>query len=335
MTDLLGYGCFFLTMALTYAVMCLGLNVQWGQTGVFNVGVAGFVAIGAYTSALLTTPEAAGRLGGFELPIVVGWIGAFVVAGVLSALVGWMTIRLRSDYLAITTFGFAVAIQLAALNLQGLTGGPFGVGFIPRPFNAYAGDPLAFGLSNLAVVAVLVVLVYAVLQQLTRSPWGRVLRAIREDETAAASLGKNPTRFRLQAFALGGAIMGLGGAVQAHFIGFIAPENYVPMLTFQVWAMLIVGGSGNNRGAILGAVLVWGIWALSAAFIDVVSPAGQQARAAALQIVVIGVLLCIILLLKPRGLIGELSTVSRHIGEAGASPDGLAAQSGPTETGTS
>lgn len=333
MTDLLGYGCFFLTMALTYAVMCLGLNVQWGQTGVFNVGVAGFVAIGAYTSALMTTPEAAGRLGGFDLPIAVGWIGAFVVAGLLSALIGWMTIRLRSDYLAITTFGFAVAIELAALNLQPLTGGPFGIGFIPRPFNAYAGDPLAFGLGNLAVVAVLVGLVYAVLQQLTRSPWGRVLRAIREDETAAASLGKNPTRFRLQAFALGGAIMGLGGAVQAHFIGFIAPENYLPMLTFQVWAMLIVGGSGNNRGAILGAVLVWGIWALSAGLLDAVAPSGQQARAAALQIVVIGVLLCIILLLKPRGLIGELGTVSRHIGDADAPPDDLAAQAGPIETG--
>jgi branched-chain amino acid transport system permease protein len=326
MTDIIGYGGFFLTMALTYAIMCLGLNLQWGQTGVFNVGVAGFVAIGAYTSALLTTPAAAGRFGGFELPIGIGWIGAFLVAGLLSAAIGWMTIRLRADYLAITTFGFAVAIQLAALNLQGLTGGPFGIGFIPRPFNAYASSPLVFGLGNLAVVGVVVVVVYSVLQQLTRSPWGRVLRAIREDETAAASLGKNPTRFRLQAFALGGAIMGLGGAVQGHCIGFIAPENYLPMLTFQVWAMLIVGGSGNNRGAILGAVLVWGIWALSAAFIDAVSPAGQQARAAALQIVIIGVLLCIILLLKPRGVIGELRTVSRHLGEVDSTSGDPAAE---------
>jgi branched-chain amino acid transport system permease protein len=160
-----------------------------------------------------------------------------------------------------------------------------------------------------------------------------VLRAIREDETAAASLGKNPTRFRLQAFALGGAIMGLGGAVQAHFIGFIAPENYLPMLTFQVWAMLIVGGSGNNRGAILGAIIVWGVWALSAGLLGAVAPSGQQARAAALQIVVIGVLLCIILLLKPRGLIGELGTVSRHIGDAGAPPDDLATPAGPIESG--
>ena len=250
MIDLVAYACFFLTVALGYAIMCLGLNVQWGQTGVFNVGVAGFVAVGAYASVLLTTPPTVDRLGGFELPIGVGWLAAFLVSGALSALIGWLTIRLRSDYLAIATFGFAVTVQLAALNLESVTGGPFGVGFVPRPFGAWAREPLRFAAANLAVVAVLVIALYLVLQRLTRSPWGRVLRAIREDEAAAESLGKNPTAFRVQAFALGGAIMGLGGAVQAHFIGFIAPENYLPMLTFQVWAMLVVGGSGNHRGAI-------------------------------------------------------------------------------------
>jgi len=316
--DLLAYGCFFLTMALTYAIMCLGLNVQWGQTGVFNVGVAGFVATGAYASVLLTTPATAERFGGFELPVAVGWIAAFVVAGLLSAAVGWLTIRLRADYLAITTFGFAVTVQLAVLNLESITGGPFGVGFVPRPFDAWAGEPLLFAGANLAVLLVLVGVLYAALERLTRSPWGRVLRAIREDERAAESLGKNPTRFRVQAFALGGAIMGLGGAVQGHFIGFIAPENYLPMLTFQVWAMLVVGGSGNNRGAVLGAVLIWGVWALSAALIDALAPGGQQARAASLQIVVIGVLLCLILLSRPRGLIGETDAVSRHVGERAA-----------------
>ena len=151
-----------------------------------------------------------------------------------------------------------------------------------------------------------------------RSPWGRVLRAIREDETAALALGKNAARFRLQAFAIGGGIMGLAGAVQAHFIGFIAPDNYLPMLTFQVWAMLIVGGSGNNRGAILGAVLVWGIWAGSAAAISALFPPEQQARAAALQIVMIGVALCAILLLRPRGILGEERVVSRHVGTTAA-----------------
>lgn len=314
---LVAYLAFFLTVALTYAIICLGLNVQWGQTGVFNVGVAGFVLVGAYASAILTTPSIDGRIGGFAWPIALGWMAAAVIGALLSLGVGWLTIRLRSDYLAIATFGFAVVAQLAALNLEGLTGGPFGIGFIPRPFTELADNGLAFSLANLALVAGLTLVIYLALERLARSPWGRVLRAIREDEAAAQSLGKSPVRFRLQAFAIGGGIMALAGAVQAHFIGFIAPENFLPILTFQVWAMLIVGGSGNMRGAILGAVLVWGLWAASAAFIDVVAPSGSQARAASLQIVLIGVMLCAILLLRPRGILGERTLVSNDKTRAG------------------
>jgi branched-chain amino acid transport system permease protein len=312
--ELIGYAAFFLTMALTFAIICLGLNLQWGQTGLFNVGVAGFVAIGAYVSALLTTPDDPNRFGGFGLPIPAGWLGGAVAAGIVSFLIGALTIRLRADYLAIATFGVAVTVQLTALNLEHVTGGPFGIGFIPRPFADLAGDALLFSLANLTVLVITVVLLYLALERLVRSPWGRVLRAIREDEAAARALGKNATKFRLQAFAIGGGIMGLAGAVQAHFIGFIAPDNYQPMLTFQVWAMLIVGGSGNNRGAILGAVLVWGIWAASAGAISAVFPPDQQARAAALQIVMIGVALCAILLVRPRGILGEERMVSRHLG---------------------
>jgi branched-chain amino acid transport system permease protein len=315
MIDLIGYGSFFLATALIYAILCLGLNLQWGQTGLFNVGIAGFAAIGAYTSALLTTPEIAGRFGGLDMPIAVGWIGAMAASAMAAALIGAVTLRLRTDYLAIATFGIAVCIQLLALNLQGLTGGPFGIGFIPRPFAALQGDALAFNLANLALVAAVVGVVYWALERLIRSPWGRVLRGIREDEAAAIELGKNPFRFRLQAFVLGSAILGLAGAMQGHFIGFIAPENYASTLTFQVWAMLIIGGSGNNRGAILGAILVWGFWALSGALLAEVSPSGMQARGAALQIVAIGVALSAMLLFRPRGLLEEVRTVSRFLTE--------------------
>jgi branched-chain amino acid transport system permease protein len=311
--DLVGYGAFFMTMALTYAIVCLGLNVQWGQTGLFNVGVAGFVAVGAYVSALLTTPDAPGRLGGFALPIAVGWIGAAAASGLFSFLVGALTIRLRADYLAIATFGCAVVVQLCLLNLERVTGGPFGIGFIPRPFVTLAGAPLLFGLMNFVLLVVVVFALYLAVERLLRSPWGRALRAIREDEAAALALGKSATRFRLEAFAVGGALMGLGGAAQAHFIGFIAPDNYQPTLTFQVWAMLIVGGSGNNRGAILGAILVWGVWAISASAIAALFPAAEQARGASLQIVLIGLALCAILLFSPRGILGEVEVISRHL----------------------
>ena len=313
MLDLLGYGAFFLATALIYSVFCLGLNLQWGQTGLFNVGIAGFAAIGAYTSALLTTPETAGRFGGFEMPIVVGWLGAMIASGLAAALIGAVTIRLRSDYLAIATFGVAVCIQLLALNLESLTGGPFGIGFIPRPFASLQADAVSFNLANLGLVAAVTIVVYFALERLIRGPWGRVLRGIREDEAAAIELGKNPFLYRLQAFVLGSAILGLAGAMQGHFIGFIAPENYLSALTFQVWAMLIIGGSGNNRGAILGAIVVWGFWTLSGALVAALVPGEFQARSAALQIVAIGVALSAVLLARPRGLLGELPTVSRFI----------------------
>jgi len=313
--EILAYAAFFLTIALTYAIICLGLNVQWGQTGLFNVGVAAFVGLGAYVSAVLTTPETADRIGGFALPIPIGWIAAMVGGGVLAFLIGLLTIRMRADYLAITTFGIAVALQLVFQNAEAVTGGTFGIGFIPRPFVALQSEAFAFNALNLAVTAVVVLVLYLLLEHLLRSPWGRVLRAVREDETAAQALGKNPTFLRIQAFALGGAIMALAGAVQAHFIGFIAPGNYLPMMTFQVWAMLIVGGSGNNRGAILGAVLVWAIWALSGGVIAEVFPPDQQARAASLQIVTIGVMLCLILLWRPQGILPEVRSVSRHLGK--------------------
>ena len=312
--DLLGYAAFFLTNALTFGIICLGLNLQWGQTGLFNVGIAGFVAIGAYTSALLTTPDAPGRFGGFDMPIVVGWLAAALVTGLAALVIGAVTLRLRSDYLAITTFGVAVSIQLLALNFQGLTGGPFGIAFIPRPFASLQGNALAFDLANFLLVAAVTLIVFAGLERLVRGPWGRVLRAIREEEMAAAAIGKNARVYRLQAFVLGSAVMGLAGAVQGHFIGFIAPDNYLSTVTFQVWVMLVVGGAGNNRGALLGAVVVWGLWSASSALTATIFPPEQQARAASLQIVLIGVLLAVILVVRPRGLLAEHTTVSRFVG---------------------
>jgi branched-chain amino acid transport system permease protein len=319
--DLLGYGAFFLTTALIFSLVTLGLNLQWGLTGLFNVGVAGFVAIGAYTSALLTTPDDAARLGGFGLPIIVGWVGAMIVGGIAAALTGMATLRLRSDYLAITTFGVAVVVQLVALNAQKLTGGPFGMGFIPRPFGSLAETPLLFNLSNLAVVFVVTLIVYLALEHLSRSPWGRVLKALREDERAAISLGKSARFYRVQAFAVGGAIMALAGALQAHFTGFIAPDNYLPILTFQVWVMLIVGGSGSNLGAVIGSILVWAIWAGSGTLTSVLFSPEQQARAASLQIVAIGVMLCVILLVRPSGIFGYMPKRPKVGMRAKAAPD--------------
>ena len=304
MIDLLGYGAFFLSTALIFGIITLGLNLQWGLTGLFNVGIAGFVAIGAYASAILTSPDVPERIGGFGWPILAGWLAAMVIAGAAAAFTGYATLRLKADYLAITTFGVAVVVQLVALNAQGLTGGPFGVAFIPRPFAGVQDQPVLFNFANLGVVVAVTLATFLALQRLSASPWGRVLRALREDERAAIALGKSARAYRIQAFAVGGAIMGLAGAVQAHFIGFIAPDNYLPILTFQVWAMLMVGGSGSNWGALLGAVTVWAIWVASGTLTASLVPGDWQARAASLQIVAIGVMLCLILLWRPQGFFG-------------------------------
>jgi branched-chain amino acid transport system permease protein len=311
---ILSYGSFFLVFGTIFAVAVLGLNLQWGFTGLFNVGVAGFMAVGAYSSALLTTPPTPERWGGLGWPVAVGWLAAMLFSGAAGALVGLLSLRLRDDYLAITTFGVAVVVQLCALNWKGLTGGPFGVQFIPKPLQSALGTGTPWTLAYLTVCIAVLALAYWALQALVTSPWGRVLRAVREDETAAASLGKSPFVIKLQAFTIGSALMGLAGAMQAHFVGYIAPEDFLPILTFQVWAMLIVGGSGNQRGAILGAYLVWGFWAAAGSLLRGFIPQAEQARGAALQVVLIGVLIALMLVLRPRGLIGEQVAVSRHAG---------------------
>ncbi len=118
--------------------------------------------------------------------------------------------------------------------------------------------------------------IYWALDRVLRSPWGRVLKAIREDETAAVALGKSARRFRLEAFVLGSTLMGLAGALYVSFIGFVSPFDFLPIVTFQVWAMLIVGGSGNNRGALLGALVVWAIWAGSGVAVTQAGAAGPR-----------------------------------------------------------
>jgi branched-chain amino acid transport system permease protein len=303
---------FFLIMALMFGVAVLGLNLQWGFTGLFNAGVVGFMAVGAYTTAILIGPERAAVLGGFGLPFGVGLLCGMAAAGLAALIVGIATLRLREEYLAVATFGIAVSVQLVALNAAYLTGGTLGLIGLPRPLAGLFDRPFTYNLFYLCLVAAIVALTYLALERMVRSPWGRTLKAIREDETAAASLGKNPVRIRLEAFVLGSMIMGLSGGLYAGFIGYVSPFDFQPILTFQIWTMLILGGSANNRGALLGAIIVWGIWTGSGYAIAQVVPPLYQVQSGALQVILIGLLLVGTLLLRPRGLIGEEEHVSRH-----------------------
>jgi branched-chain amino acid transport system permease protein len=312
-TGVLSYAIFFGIMVLIFGVATLGLNLQWGFTGLFNAGVVGFYAVGAYAFGILTAPARPEFIGNFDLPWAVGILGAIVVSAAAAVVIGLATIGLRGDYLAIATFGTAVAIQLFAVNLEPLTGGTNGLAFIPRPFGELFPGGVSRDLSYLCLIAFLVGVVYVGLERLVRSPWGRVLRSLREDEIAAIALGKDAARFRLQAFVLGATLIGLAGALYASFIGFVSPFDFLPIVTFQLWAMLIVGGSGNNRGALLGAVVVWLFWTGSGALIFNLLPSNLHTQAAAIQSILIGALLVLSLLFRPQGLLGEELVVSRHV----------------------
>lgn len=313
MTGIISYLVFFLIQALIFAIVCLGLNLQWGYTGLFNIGVSGFYLVGAYAFAILCGPPGSSYLGGFALPFIVGLLGAMAISGLVAFIAGIPTLRLRADYLAIVTIGIGVTLQLVALNAVPLTGGSPGASNIPRPLpNLFPQSGFAANLFLLAIVVAAVLIVYFALEAMVRSPWGRVLKAIREDEEAASSLGKNAFSFRLQSFVIGCIIMGLAGALYASFIGFISPPDFVPKVTFQIWAMLIVGGSGNNKGAILGAILMWAVWTLSGNAAQIILPSDLQVRGGAVQIILIGLVLMLVLIFRPRGLIGEEAVVSRE-----------------------
>ncbi len=312
MIGILSYLVFFASIVLILSVLALGLNLQWGYTGLFNAGVVGFFAIGGYTYAILTAAPKAGMIGNLGLPWVVGFVFAMVTSALAAWIVGLATVRLRDDYLAIATFGIAVSIQLVALNWESLTGGPNGLAGIPRPLASQFETPLAFNLFYLLMLTAIVALIYFALERILRSPWGRVLKAIREDEIAAIALGKNAVRFRLESFIIGSALMGLAGALYVAFIGFVSPFDFLPIVTFQIWAMVILGGSGNNRGALIGALVVWAIWSLSGIAIAKLVPPNLAAQGGAIQVILIGLLLVFSLLYRPRGLIGEDMVVSKH-----------------------
>lgn len=300
---LLLYVTSLLTMGALYGILCLGLNIQWGMTGLFNAGIAGFFAVGAYTAAILSTPAAAGHLGGFSLPMPVGVLAAMVLAGGLGWAVGRICIRLKSDYLAIATIGIAEILRLVVRNEEAVTAGSLGIKHIPKPFEDLG--PPATDITFLGIVIMVTASVFVFCQWVQRSPWGRTMRAIRDNETAARAFGKDVDAFRLQAFAIGSAIMGLGGALQAHYFKFLSPEATEPLLTtFLVWVMLISGGSGNNKGALLGALLIWVLWS-STELISGRLPEDWAVKLAYVRILMIGLLLQVVLRFFPGGLVPE------------------------------
>jgi len=338
----LSYIVTFLLMGSVYAVITLGLNVQWGYTGLFNIGVAAFFAIGAFTSALFTTLEPTGAMAAFTqqafglgAPFWVGLLAAGLVAGLLALVVGSPTLRLRGDYLAIATIGISELVRLVFQNERWLANGPQPLRGLPQPLScltssngcSYLPDfintffaplsPRDYPYVYVAIVALVLFLVYMGLERAIRSPWGRVLRAVREDEDSAAMSGKNVAAFRMQAFVVGAVIMGIGGSLYAHYVVAIDYGHFDPLYgTFLIWVMLMLGGSGNNRGAVLGALLVWAIWTGASFLVDAMRPTlasispDLPQRGPYIRFFLIALLMLFIVLYRPRGVLPEEKVVS-------------------------
>jgi branched-chain amino acid transport system permease protein len=278
-----------------YALMALGMNVIWGMAGLINLGLVGFFAVGAYVSGLITL-----KLGA---PIAVGVAAGTLLAAVVGVLVALITVHLRGDYLAIVTLGFAESLRIVMSNELWIANGTDGLSGIPGPFRSELG-PHLFNLLYLAIVVAAVIVLFFLVDRLATSPFGRVLRAIRDDEEIARFAGKNVVAFKVKAFAFGTAALGLAGALYGHFTSYIAPDLFAPLLTLYVKLSLLTGGLGNSKGAVLGAVLVV-FFLESTRFLAPLIPGLSAVQAAAVRELAISVALLVILRFYAKGLLPE------------------------------
>ena len=281
--------------AAIYGLLALGLNLVWGLTGMVNLGLAGFYAVGAYATAIATVRG--------HLPIVAGIVLAVVASAATGVAVSAITVRLRGDYLAIVTLGFAELVRLVATNEVKLTNGSDGISGVPGPLREQLG-PLGFDALSLVIAAATVVVVFALLQRLAFSPYGRVLRAIRDDEQVTRVAGKHTVRFKIEAFALSAGIFGLAGALYAHYGSYVSPDAFTALVTIYVFLALTAGGVGNNLGAVAGGIVV--VFVLeSTRFIAGALPGIGAVQAASIREFLIGAGLIAVLRLRPQGLVPE------------------------------
>ena len=291
---MIGYAIAILTFVSLAVLLGFALNIQWGQAGMLNFGIAGFYGVGAYTAAILSK-------GGVDA--LTATVAAMLMTAFVSAVVSLTTLKLREDYLAITTLAFAELVRLVLTNETWLTGGTNGIRDIPRPLiDAVGGDQyeLFFLLLCLALVAV----TYLVLDRIIRSPFGRALRAVREDDVVAATLGKNVLTLRVKAFAIGGAVIGLAGALHAYYFTYIDPTEFAGFVTVYAFMAVIVGGRGSNRGLLLGACTVM-VLLEGTRFLKDFVPFFSAQQAASLRLALIGACLVAILIFRPQGIARE------------------------------
>ncbi|ANV84799.1 branched-chain amino acid ABC transporter [Picosynechococcus sp. PCC 7003] len=358
---MVGYLVYLTISAATYGIFCLGLNLQWGFTGLINFGHVAFMTVGAYATVLLSSQG---------VPLLLSLAIGAGCAALLGLLIGLSTLRLREDYLAIVTIGVSELVRLVALNEEWLTRGAFGVQGYPLPLGGFRPNQvgkiaLIFWLTIIAIFAVwqlwrglrwrwkklkkqeksglgvvvwgilgggiitslfingcialqnynykaglmllsviALTLVYAGLEYLVQSPWGRVLKAIREDEEIPRALGKNVFWYKLQAFMLGGAIAGGAGSFYAWQLTNVYPANFDPLVTFNAWTIVVLGGAGTNPGTLIGALIFFAYDSLTRFVLPQLNLV-DDARLGALRVMVIGLILMVLMVWRPQGILGN------------------------------
>ena len=281
------------TMVLIYALLAIGLNLQYGETGLINFGHVAFFALGAYTSSLLA-------LRGWPLSLSFG--AAAAVAALAAVPLGVAALRLREDYLAIVTLGFSETVRIVLQEEKQITNGVQGVPGIPKLFAGLGGSATAWAIL-LALLLTVAGAAWAT-HLLKASPFGRLLRAIRDNEAAVIALGKDPARYKIQVFMFGAALAGVAGAFYAHFITFISPEQFVPLVTFYVWMSVILGGVGSLRGALAGTLLLVAFLEGSRFLRDLI-PGVAEVQMASVRLAVVGLAIILFVLYRPQGLFGR------------------------------
>ena len=295
----------------TYVLLALGLQLNVGYTGISNFGQAGFMAIGAYTMGVLTVQS------GFSF-----WISlplSILAAMLFGLLVGLPSLRLREDYFAITTLAAAEVVRISARNLKDVTNGSEGLSCSDTGFRCFddswrnvsegiEGFLQDLGWSDpetlfplLLVVWGFVIVLTILLKRTTNTPWGRVLRAIREDEDAARALGKNPLAYKLQSLAIAAAIAAIAGWFLAFNIASIAPTEFLPIFTFYAYAILILGGLASYWGLIAGSAVLWTLLEATR-FIELPIDADQEA---ALRYAIVGLVIILLMAFRPQGMFGK------------------------------
>ncbi|HET6549593.1 MAG TPA: branched-chain amino acid ABC transporter permease [Solirubrobacter sp.] len=291
-------------VAAIFSLLTLALNLHFGIAGLVNFGIVAYFAVGSYTYVLLTqlppSPLDQYKIG-LELPPVIGILGGIAAAVIFAAITGWPALRLREEYLALTTFAFAEVLHSIFVNVRELGNGTRGLSnVLPPAYDSIPADnyDLIFMIVMLAVLA----LAFAAMHRLKRSPFGASMRAIRDDELAAAAIGKPIRSFRLRAFLSGASIAGLAGVLYGWFTTVVTPGLFTADVTFTAFIALVIGGLGSNVGAIVGAFVFFGIEEL----LRLVPASSETAQLmVSLRLIPFGIVLILMLRFRPQGLVGR------------------------------